>query len=61
MYLHKTYIDFIYIYPSSRIYNNSLTSAYFGLDNRECGHLKYLFIYEYRFDVLRGNNTIEKF
>jgi hypothetical protein len=29
-------------YPVSRIHKTSLTTAFFGLDNREC--LKYLFI-----------------
>jgi hypothetical protein len=35
----------MYIYPLSRIHNTSLTSAYFGLDKRECECLGYLFIY----------------
>jgi hypothetical protein len=35
----------MYIYPLSRNHNTSLVSAYFGLDQHECGCLEYLFIY----------------
>jgi hypothetical protein len=39
MCLQKKYIGIIY--PLSRIHNTSLTSAYFGRDNRECVCLEY--------------------
>jgi hypothetical protein len=34
----------MYIYPLSRIHNRSSEVQYFGLDNRECECVKYLFI-----------------
>jgi hypothetical protein len=45
MYLQKQKYISMYIYPLSRIHNTSLTSAYFGLDKRECECLECLFIY----------------
>jgi hypothetical protein len=41
----------MYIYPIFKIHNRNCTSAYFGLDDRECGceeyylYVYYLFIY----------------
>jgi hypothetical protein len=47
MYLQKKKYISMYIYPLSRIHNTSLTSAYSGLDKRECDCLEYLFTYLY--------------
>jgi hypothetical protein len=36
----------IYIYPLSRIYNTSLTSAYIGVNSCECEYVDHLFIFK---------------
>jgi hypothetical protein len=50
VYMYNMYVFtkrnvFEFINPLSRIHTTSLISAYFGLDDRECKCLEYLFIY----------------